>query len=128
MGKAIVADAANKANVINKIIAANKIIVTANKTIVVDKKVILDNEAIVINKVIAVDKAILTNEAIVANKAKINKAIWFCRGFLYSLTKYFAICEEVKGYFEIFGHSNQLLRMVWSCLHSLKCQHLLRVK
>ncbi len=125
--KAIVADAAIEANAINQIVAANKTIVTANKTIVIDKGIAVD-KAIVIDKVIAVNKAILIDKAIVADKAKANKASWFCLCCLHSLTKYFAICAEVKKYFGTFGHNNQLLGVVWSCLRSLKCQHLLRAE
>ncbi len=50
----------------------------------------------------------------------------FNDGFLYSLTKYSSIFAEVKGYFRIIGLNNQLVGMVWSCLRSLKCQHLQR--
>ncbi len=110
VNKAIVANPTNKANVIKEIIVTNKAIVTADKTIVIEKIIAVD-------KAIVIDEVILINKAIVADEAKANKAIWFCCCCLYSLTKYSAIFAEVKGYFGIFEHNNQLVGMV--CRSSL---------
>ncbi len=91
----------DEANVIDVIVAANKAIVTN-----------IANLAIKANKAsFANDKELLANSIVIV---------------LYSLTKYSAILAEVKAYFGIFVFNNQLVGMVWSCLSSLKCQHLQR--
>jgi hypothetical protein len=91
------------------------------------------NEANVIDVIVAANKAILTdtaNLAIKANEASFAKAKELLANsiaiVLYSLTEYSAILAEVKAYFGIFVFNIQLVGMVWSCLHSLKCQHLQR--
>ncbi len=91
------------------------------------------DEAYVVDVIVAADEAIVINTAnlaIEANKANFAKAKELLANsiaiVLYSLTKYSAILAEVKAYFGIFVFNTQLVGMVWSCLRSLKCQHLQR--
>ena len=92
------------------------------------------DKANVIDVIVTADEAIATNTANLANEAneasftKANDSLAYgITIFLYSLTKYCEVFSKDEGYFEITISNNyQLVGRVWSCLRSLKYQHLQR--
>jgi len=96
-------------------------------------EIVLANVAVALDRAIAIDRANMANKADEASLAEAKKSLTnggiavvvkYSSKLLtllpFSLTKYSAIVAEVKGYFGIDGHNNQLAGMVWSCSCSIR--------